>query len=262
MQGVHLVLMYRTSRQAKDQYAGKYLVAVGEQQDNGQCMFVKTSDPHWVWVEVDVLANYSNIGKFYKNKGNRLETYDIDGGATGGKRMIPRLAMVPAHVGRRVIKKELTAWEIVILLRSMNKSASTELKDLFNPALTWALQASWKNNRGGRRMELTMSPMMKVHPAAKLQMQRRVNSNLGDWKASAAPAAAPVPGQALTQTTDTVALAQLTVAAMQRQEETEHPRQTKLREELEDAFLKGMDIKARRHSEINRDPTYKRFSRT
>ena len=46
VQGVHLVLMYKTSRQAKDQYAGNYLVTPGEQQDNGQCMVVKMSDPH------------------------------------------------------------------------------------------------------------------------------------------------------------------------------------------------------------------------
>ena len=46
VQGVHLVLMYETSRRVKDQYAVPYLVTVGEQQDNGQCMFFKTLDPH------------------------------------------------------------------------------------------------------------------------------------------------------------------------------------------------------------------------
>ena len=64
VQGVHSILMYGTIRKSKDQYTGKYLVAVGERQDNGQCMLVKTSGSHWAWVEVDVLVNYSDMGKF------------------------------------------------------------------------------------------------------------------------------------------------------------------------------------------------------
>ena len=68
VQGVHLVLMYETSRRVKDQYAVPYLVTVGEQQDNGQCMFFKTLDPHREWVEVYVLASYSDMGKFYKTR--------------------------------------------------------------------------------------------------------------------------------------------------------------------------------------------------
>jgi len=79
VQGVHSTLMYETSRRGKDQYAGKYLVAVGDRQEDGSCMFVKTSDPHWDWVEVDVLASYVEMGKFYRRKRNRLENYDPEG---------------------------------------------------------------------------------------------------------------------------------------------------------------------------------------
>ena len=53
VQGVHSVLMYETSRKGKEQYAGKYLDAVGERHNDGRCLCVKTSNTHtgsgWRW---------------------------------------------------------------------------------------------------------------------------------------------------------------------------------------------------------------------
>ena len=131
--------MYQTIRQAKDRYAGKYLVAVGDKQDNGQCMFVKTSDRHWEGVDVDVLASYVDTGKFYRKKGNRLKMYNTDGEAMCGKNMVSHLPLVPAGAGRQVIEREMTTWEVTMLLKSMKNETTTELKDLLDPALMWAL---------------------------------------------------------------------------------------------------------------------------
>ena len=49
--------------------------------------------------------------------------------------------MVPAHVGRKVIEGEMTAWEVVLLLNKIMQGKTQALKDLLNPAMTWALQA-------------------------------------------------------------------------------------------------------------------------
>ena len=80
--------------------------------------------------------------------------------------------------------------------------------------------------------------------------------------AAPAPAAAPALTQAPTQTIDTDIVAQATVATMQMSKEAKRRRQTKLRKELADAFLKRADVTVRRLAEVNGDPTYKRFSRT
>ena len=70
-----------------------------------------------------------------------MENYDPEGEATRGTRTLPRLPMVPEHVGRMVIEGEMTAWEVVLLLRKMMNGAAQELQTLINPALMWALQA-------------------------------------------------------------------------------------------------------------------------
>jgi hypothetical protein len=66
-----------------------------------------------------------------------------------GKMIVPHLQLVPADVGRQVIKGEMTTWEVAMLLRSMKKETTKELKDLLNPTLTWVLQASCKKTREG-----------------------------------------------------------------------------------------------------------------
>ena len=71
-----------------------------------------------------------------------METYDTDGEAMFGKMIVPHLQLVPVDVGRQVIKEEMTTWEVAMLLRSMKKGTTKEPKDLLNPALTWAMQAS------------------------------------------------------------------------------------------------------------------------
>jgi hypothetical protein len=170
VQSVHSVLMYGTTRRAKDPYTGKYLVAVGERNSEGQCTFVKTADSHWAWVEVNMLANYGGMGKFFDRRGNRLKTFNTDRKATGDKRWMPHLPMVPSHVGKRVIKEDLTTWEVVKLLRRMKRDAPQELTELINPALTWTLQASCNNAMRGRRMDLILMPLMRVTSSAQKQM--------------------------------------------------------------------------------------------
>ena len=135
VQGVHSVLTYKTSRRTKDQYAGKHLVAVGEQTKDGNCMFIKTANSHWGWVNVEVLASYEDMKQFYRVAKNRLENYDPEGEATRETRTTPRLSMVPAHVGRKVIEREMTAWDVVVLLKKMTNGATQELQNLINPVL-------------------------------------------------------------------------------------------------------------------------------
>ena len=149
LQGMRSIPTYETSRRWKDKYAGKYLVAVGERLKDGSCMFVTAADTHWDWVDVEVLASYKDMKHFYGVKKNRVEKYDPEGGATMGTRTIPRLPLVPAHVGRNVIEGEMTAWKVVMLLKKMMNGATQELKNLINPALTWALQACCKIRNGG-----------------------------------------------------------------------------------------------------------------
>ena len=124
---------------------------------DGNCAFLKTADTHWDWVEVETLTSYEDMKRFYGLKQNRLENYDADGEATKGTKKIPRLPLVPAHVGRKVIEGEMTPWEVVLLLNKMMQGRTQALKDLINPALTWALQACCKSKRGGRRMQLQMT---------------------------------------------------------------------------------------------------------
>jgi translation elongation factor EF-G len=64
MQGVYSVLTYETSRRMKDQYAGKYLVVVGERLQDGSCMFVNDH------VDVEVLASYKDMKPFCRGKKN------------------------------------------------------------------------------------------------------------------------------------------------------------------------------------------------
>ena len=80
---------------------------------------MKTADTHWDLVEVETLASYEDMKHFYGLKKNRLENYDTDGEATRGTKKIPRLPLVPAHVRRKVIEGEMTAWEVVLILRKM-----------------------------------------------------------------------------------------------------------------------------------------------
>jgi hypothetical protein len=75
-------------------------------------------------VEVDMLSNYRDMGKFYRNKGNRLEMYVTDGEATCGKMMMPHLPLVPVDVGRQVIEGEMITWEVTMLLKSMNNGST------------------------------------------------------------------------------------------------------------------------------------------
>ena len=56
-------------------------------------------------------------------------------------RTIPRLPLIPTHMGRKVIEEEMMAWEVVMLLKKMMNGATQDLKNLVNTALTWALQA-------------------------------------------------------------------------------------------------------------------------
>ena len=139
--GLHAVLTYKTSRKTRDPHAGKYLVAVGERLKDGNCSFLKTADGHWEWVDVDTLANYEGINNLYGRKKNRLETYDASGEATGGTKKIPRMPLVPASVGRKVIEGEMTPWEVVLLLNKSMRDKSQELRDLLTHVMAWALQA-------------------------------------------------------------------------------------------------------------------------
>ena len=78
---------------------------------------MKTTDAHWDWVEAETLASYEDMNRFYGLKKNRLKNYDADWEATKGTKKIPRLPLVPAHVGRKVIEGEM-AWREVVLLLS------------------------------------------------------------------------------------------------------------------------------------------------
>jgi len=99
-------------------------------------------------MDVDTLANYEGINNFYGRKKNRLETYDASGEATSGTKKIPRMPLVPASVGRKVIEGEMTPWEVVLLLNKSMKDKTQALKDLLNPAMAWALQACCKTGKG------------------------------------------------------------------------------------------------------------------
>jgi hypothetical protein len=79
-----------------------------------------------------------------------------------------------------VSEEELTTWEVAMLLRRTKKGVLKQLGELIDPSFLWALQASCKNARGGRGMELTMSPMMRVNASAQKQMQRQVNATMED----------------------------------------------------------------------------------
>ena len=68
-------------------------------------------------VEAEILTSYEDMKHFYGVEKKRLENYDADREATRGTRKIPRLPLVPTHVGRKVIEGELIAWEVVMLLR-------------------------------------------------------------------------------------------------------------------------------------------------
>ena len=150
-------------------------------------------------MDVDTLTNYEGINNFYGRKKNRLETYDASGEATGGTKKIPRMPLVPASVGRKVIEGVMTPWEVVLLLNKTTRDKSQGLKDLLSPATAWALQVCCKTGKGGRRMELQMTTVRQVSPAAERRMRARVNTTLGEWTGTAvAPAqqAAPAIPQA------------------------------------------------------------------
>ena len=70
---------------------------------------------------------------------NEDKNYDPEGEAMCGKRTIPRLPLVLAHVRPKVIEGEMTAWEVVMLMKNIIKESLTELQNFFKPTLTWAL---------------------------------------------------------------------------------------------------------------------------
>ena len=148
--------------------------------NDGNCSFLKTADGHWEWVEVETLANYEGINNFYGRKKNRLENYDASGEATSGTKKIPRMPLVPASAGRKVIEGEMTLWEVVLLLDKTMKDKTQALKDLLNPAMAWALQACCKTGKGGRHMELQMTTVRRVSPAAERRIRAQVNTTLGE----------------------------------------------------------------------------------
>ena len=114
-------------------------------------------------------------------------------------------------------------------------------------------------------MELQMTAVRQVTPAAERRMRARVNTTLGNWTGTAvasARQAAPVPPQAVSRPTDAFAAAQATVEVMQRSQEEERQRRDGWKEMLADAFSKGADVTVRQIAEVSGDPTYKRFSRT
>ena len=161
---------------------------------DGNCVFLETADGHCDWVEVDTLANYEVMNNFYGLKKNRMENYDTDEDATNGTKKILRLPLIPAHVGRKVIEGEMTPWEVVLPLNKIMKGNTQALKDLLNPAMAWALQACCKTGRGGRRMELQMTTVRQVSPAAERRMRAQVNTTLGEWTGTAvAPARQAAP---------------------------------------------------------------------
>ena len=121
---------------------------VGERSKDGSCTFVKTADANWDSVEVEMPASYEDMKNFYGLEKNRLENYNADGEATRGTRKIPCLLLVPTHVGRKVSEGEMTACEVLLLLRKMMQGTTWEPEDLISPALTWALQACCKTRRG------------------------------------------------------------------------------------------------------------------
>ena len=51
-----------------------------------------------------ILTSYKDMKHFYGVEKNRLENYDAGREATKETRKIPRLPLVPAHVGRKVIE--------------------------------------------------------------------------------------------------------------------------------------------------------------
>ena len=145
VQGLHSVLNCETSRKTGDLHAGKFLLAARERLKDGNCLFLKTADGHWEWVEVKTLANYEGINNFYGRKKNRLENYDASGEATSGTKKIPRMPLVPANVGRKVIEGYITPWEVVLLLDKTMNDKTQAFKDLLNPVMAWALQACCKH---------------------------------------------------------------------------------------------------------------------
>ena len=76
------------------------------------------------------------------------------------------LPMVPTYARIRVFKKKLTTWEVLKLLRRMKRGALQELLEPINTTLSWILQVSCKNARGGFRIKLIMAPMMRVTSSA------------------------------------------------------------------------------------------------
>ena len=56
-----------------------------------------------------------------------MENYDASGEATSGTKKIPCMPLVPANVGRKVIKGEMTPWEVVLLLNKTTKDKTQAL---------------------------------------------------------------------------------------------------------------------------------------
>ena len=101
--------------------------------------------------------------------------------------------MAPASIALKVLPGKMTAWDLAAEVCMLANRSSFSVRKLLMPLFAWALNACCKTNSGGRRMELSFSPITGRSRTDKRAMARRLEGTIGVKHADAREPEMPMP---------------------------------------------------------------------
>ena len=256
---LHSVLRLESGRK------GKLVAAEGDRDASDDPEFVGVKDAHWEWVDVAPPTDCgpgSAIATFFGHRGNRKELFDPRGESMEEKVVVPRMPMAPAAIALKVLEGRVTSWDLTAEVCKLANRSGKRVQELLMPLLVWAVNASCRTNSGGRRMELSFSPLIGRTRDAKKAMARRLDCTLGERHEAAREPNVPRPSHPAWQQNDPYDIARATDEALQRQDERDAKMRRQMVDDMANAYERGAEHVARRVAEAHGDSDYKCFSDT
>jgi len=106
---------------------------------------VKITPGHFDWKDVKLLRDITDdisFGQWFAATGNRLKFVDASSElieATTSS--FPKLPMVPAEIGMKLVQRPTTPWELMELLTNYGKERGNTMHKLLEPVLMWTMLA-------------------------------------------------------------------------------------------------------------------------
>ena len=138
VEAIHLVIGYIVPDRHVDTHNGRMLGAIDKAGPNGvEPTFVTIRDTSFGWItmkKIHVSNNKSNVATFYGTAQNRGKFFTLPSEENNtATEHIPTMPLVPAEIGRQIVRRHTIPWELQAILETFREGKSEQVQQLLEP---------------------------------------------------------------------------------------------------------------------------------